>query len=171
VPLLVELDANALEGDRQALIIRPARRLRPATRHAIALVGLRDAAGQPLVPAPFRALRDRTTLSQALAPLEAGAEELFAALERAGIARASLTLAWDVMTASDGAARGHLTKLIAEARSLAEQMDLGYTVGAVADTPGDPDLLRAITGTFRVPSWLTSDEPGATLELGPGGSR
>ena len=38
-------------------------RLTPSTRYVIALVGLNDAAGKPLAPAGFVALRDKTTLN------------------------------------------------------------------------------------------------------------
>ena len=58
-----------LGGTRQALIVHPLQRLTPGHRYAIALVGLNDASGAPLAPAPFRALRDGTPLPESLQPL------------------------------------------------------------------------------------------------------
>src|SRR5437762_1230393 len=79
--------ANALPGDRQALLIRPQTRLAPATRYVIALVGLNDASGKPLAPAPFVALRDKGELSAALTALQPRYEDLFSHLDLAGVPR------------------------------------------------------------------------------------
>ena len=75
-------------------------RLHPATRYVIALVGMTDASGKPLAPAPFVALRDHGALNTALEALAPRYEDIFAKLEAAGVERGSLTLAWDVVTAS-----------------------------------------------------------------------
>src|SRR5262249_21568315 len=108
VPLFAELDANAGPGDRRALLVHRMVRLKPATRYVVALVGLKDASGKPLAPAPFAALRDGKALTPQLSALAPRYEEIFAKLSGAGVARAGLSLAWDVVTASDTAAIGHL---------------------------------------------------------------
>jgi hypothetical protein len=170
VPLFAEVDANAVvEGDRQALIIRPMVRLKPATRYVVALIALRSKAGQPLLPAPFRALRDGLPLNQALAALKDRWEENFAALGRAGIDRASLTLAWDVVTASDETATSHLTAMRDEAFALAGAEKLGYRVTSATDTPADPDRLREIAIDIDVPSYLAADSDTAFMNFGPDG--
>jgi hypothetical protein len=167
VPVMAELDANAIPGDRQPLIIRPLLRLQPGTRYIVALVGLKDAAKQPLVPAPFRALRDGTALSKSLAPLKSRFDEIFAKLTAAGVARSSLTLAWDVVTASDETATSHLVNM----RKIAFDMigTLGYTLMAPVDTPDDPHLLREIQGTVQVPSFLADDSGTSGLSFGADG--
>src|SRR6202020_1452178 len=89
-----ELDENDVGNGRQALIVHPLERLTPGHRYVIALVGLNDASGAPLAPAPFRALRDGTPLSPSLQPLAATYAQIFSALSSAGIARGAVSLAW-----------------------------------------------------------------------------
>ena len=161
VPVFAELDANAFEGQRKSLIIRPMTRLAPATRYVVALVGLNDAAGQPLAPVPFVALRDKQPLSKALAALSSSYEEIFAMLDGAGVPRASLTLAWDVTTASDADATSHLLQM--RDTALAMVPSLTWTITSNMDTPADPNRLRQIIGTFQVPSYLESDTLASVL--------
>ena len=161
VPVFAELDANAFEGQRQSLLIRPMTRLAPATRYAIALVGLHDAAGRPLSPAPFAALRDHKPLSKALTALAPAYEDIFAMLEGAGVARTSLTLAWDVTTASDADLTSHLIGMRDTALPMVPS--LTWTITKSTDTPSDPDRLREIVGTFTVPSFLSDDSLIGTL--------
>jgi hypothetical protein len=161
VPLMAELDARAHSNGRQALIIRPLERLRPATRYVVALIGLRDASGAPLVAAPFAALRDRAPLSAALAPLAPRYEEIFTLLAHAGVPRSALTLAWDVTTASDATATGHLLAMRDAALALLDDGKLSYAITATREPPRDPLLWREISATMKVPSFLSTD--GATL--------
>jgi hypothetical protein len=153
VPVLAELDVHAGTGMRQALLIRPMTRLQPATRYVIALVGLKDATGHPLAPAPFVALRDRTELNHQLEALAPTYEDIFAGLESAGVTRKSLTLAWDVTTASDADVTGHLLRMRDEALAMVDS--LTYTVAQTTDSPTDPNRFRQIVGTFQVPWYLT----------------
>src|SRR5438309_2153527 len=83
-------------------------------------VAIHDATGRPLAPAPFLALRDKPALNAQLAALAPAYEQIFAALESAGLARKSLTLAWDVTTASDADTTGHLVHMRDEALALAD---------------------------------------------------
>ncbi len=174
VPLFAELDANAnaAAGQRQALIIHPLERLRPRARYVVALRGLRDAQARPLRAAGFAALRDSpdgaaaARLAPALRPLAARYVDLFATLERAGVPRASLTLAWDVTTASDETATGHLVAMRDTALAMAPA--LGYTITSSVDTPNGLRI-REIHATIQVPSFLTSDAGNAQMNFGPDG--
>ncbi len=167
VPLMAELDEAARHNGRQALVIRPLVRLRPGTRYIVALVGLRDASGAPLEPAPFLALRDRTPLPPTLAPLAPRYEEIFAALERAQVPRATLSLAWDVTTASDATATAHLVGMRNTALALLGAGKLGYTISSIREPAHDPLLLRELGATVQVPSFLAPD--GRTLNLDDAG--
>jgi hypothetical protein len=169
LPVFAELDVNVAPGDRQALLIRPMVRLRPGARYVVALVGLHDPAGRSITPAPFRALRDRGALSRALRPLAPRYEQIFAALAKAGVSRGSLTLAWDVITASDGTATSHLVGMRDLALSMADAGALGYTIASVDNPPKDPHVLRALEATVRVPSFLAGDSATSTLSFGPDG--
>jgi hypothetical protein len=170
VPVMAELDVNAdvPAGDRQALIIRPMTRLQPATRYIIALVGLKDAAGKPLLPAPFKALRDGTALSKSLMPLASRYGEIFAALKTAGVDRSALTLAWDVTTASDETATSHLTGMVANALALADGGMLGYTITSSTDNPA-PNVLRQILATVKTPQYLADDSGKSMLHFAADG--
>jgi hypothetical protein len=154
VPLFAELDANAFDTDRQALLIRPLQPLGAGRRYLVALVGLVDRRGEPLATAPFRALRDRAPLNQALAPLAERYETLFAFLAGQGVPRESLSLAWEVPIASDEAGRGPL--LAMRDRALLDVAALAWTIDSVVEDAADPLRLREVRGTFEVPSFLAA---------------
>ena len=170
VPLIAEIDLNAQPtvGERQAVLIHPLVRLKPGTRYVVALAGLLGRDGAPASTVGFRALRDGAVLSNALAGFAPRYEELFAFLATKGLARASLSLAWDVTTASDYDATGHLEAMRDEALGRVAAGTLGYKVTASSD-PADPHLFRAITGSFDVPSFLASDAVDAMMNFGADG--
>jgi hypothetical protein len=162
VPVLAELDTHALAGARQALLIRPMTRLAPATRYVIALVGLKDTNGKALAPAGFVALRDKTALNPQLEALAPTYEDIFTKLDSIGVTRKSLTLAWDVTTASEADVTGHLVQMRDEA--LAMTGSLTYTITKSTDTATDPNRFREILGTFQVP-WYLNDTTSMTATL------
>jgi hypothetical protein len=162
VPVMAELDANAQPSQRQALIIRPQVRLANNTRYIIALVGLNDKSGAALAPAPFVALRDKTTLNTALTALAPRYEDIFTALASAGVTRSSVTLAWDVITASDADLTGHLVSMRDTALPMVPS--LTWTVTSSTDTGSDANRAREVIGTFQVPSFLTDDSETGTLD-------
>jgi hypothetical protein len=143
--------------------LHPAVRLAAGARYAVALVNLRDATGVLLAPVPFRALRDHEPLNDALSQLKDRMEEVFTALASAGVARESLSLAWDVHTGSDANQVGHLVAMRDDA--LGAVASLGWTFDTVTDYTADqdPNRLRELVGTFQVPWYLESDAPSAML--------
>jgi hypothetical protein len=161
VLLFAELDANAEPGERQALIIRPLVRLKPARRYVIALVGLRDASGAKLEPAPFKALRDGAQTNAKYA-------QIFTRLESAGIARADLSLAWDVTTGSDGPIIGRMEKMRDEVVRAADADELAVTHDQTIDTP-DEHRLREVWLDGEAPRFLASDADDARLRLDEAG--
>lgn len=175
VPLMAELDRNAGDGERQALLIYPALRLQPRTRYVVALKGLYGRDGRP-VPAlqGFAALRDdRLATGSVRAGLKPRYDELFALLARHGLIRQDLQLAWDFTTASDEPLTGRLVRMRDAAWSYAPAgppPPPPVTIKLVNDRPTDP-LLRQLVGTFTVPSFLNDDsaQSDGTLKLGPDG--
>ena len=168
VPLFAELDANASEpGDPQALIIRPLLRLRPGTRYVVALRELRDRDQKPVTVRPFRALADGGYRpASRLAAVQARYDEIFKLLEGAGVPRASLTLAWDFVTASDSQIQGHLLHMRDAALGRVAAEDLGVTVKSVSEPKGNPQVLRVIEASFAVPSFLVDPtDPSSGMEL------
>ena len=113
-PIWAELDmvpgtANPHNGgkvegtaDDRALLIHPAVALDYGTRYIVALRDLRDAGGNRLRPNPvFRAYRDRVpTGDPAVEARRPDMEDMFAELERDGLERGDLYLAWDFTVAS-----------------------------------------------------------------------
>jgi hypothetical protein len=162
VPVFAEMDVNGNALGRHALMVRPMTRLRPERRYVIAIVGLHDKKGDALAPAPFVALRDKNPLSKSLAPVADRYEEIFAALESAGVPRAGLTLAWDVITASDGTATSHLQDMRDQALGVLGQVT--YT-SMITDTPSDPNVLRTVIFTVKGPSFLADDSGHSTMNF------
>jgi hypothetical protein len=165
LPVFAELDLNG--SGRHALLIHPQIRLQPERRYVVAIVGLDDATGAPLAPAPFVALRDQNPLSKSLEPVAARYEEIFDALNRAGVARASLTLAFDVVTASDATATTHLQAMRDQALPMVPS--LTWTISSSADTPSDPNLFRKVIYSVQTPSFLADATGHSTLDYGPTG--
>jgi hypothetical protein len=101
-----ELDMTVPQADR-TLLIRPAKNLIEGHRYIVALRRLRDASGK-LIPAQpaFAALRDRTAAADA--GRQAHFDRLFRTLERRGIERRSLYLAWDFTVASARSLAGRM---------------------------------------------------------------
>jgi len=159
VAFFLELDANTdshSPADQQALIIRPLRRLKPATHYLVAIrAGVNDASGLPLAaPQPFRSLRDHVASGRA--PVKALVdhyEQLFTTLAAAGVTREDLVLAWDFVTASDESITGPLLAMRDDALARVAAGGYGYTIDEVKDHP-DARLLRQVTGTFDVPWYL-----------------
>ena len=167
VPVFAEMDLNDPSKPDHALLIRPQTRLLPNRRYIVALVGLNDANGNSLAPAPFVALRDQNPLSQSLMPLVETYDEIFAALAQAGVQRSSLTLAFDVVTASDATATTHLQGMLSTALSMTS--GLNWTVASEEDTPNDPNLLRKVIYNVDVPSFLQDSSGHSFLNMGPDG--
>jgi hypothetical protein len=104
VPHFAELDEELAddEDSNRAFMIRPVVRLADATRYIVAIRHVVDATGAKLAPTPvFQALRDGTTSCDPSVKLRASLyADIFARLEKAGIAKDDLQLAWDYSTAS-----------------------------------------------------------------------
>jgi hypothetical protein len=94
-----ELDMSVPQADR-TLLVRPAKNLTEGHRYIVALRDLRDADGK-VIPAqsPFAALRDKPDARYA---------SIFRTLERHGIQRKSLYLAWDFTVASAQSLAGRM---------------------------------------------------------------
>jgi hypothetical protein len=159
-----EVDARAPSPDRQVVFVRPMKRMDFGARYIVAVRDLVDAAGKPIEPTPvFRALRDgQTTDVPAIEALRPRYDALFADLEKAGIPRGTLQLAWDFTTASNEVLTRDARHILPDMKKRAENGDLGFTITEVQTDPPDlPDLKLMIRGTFKVPSYLTGDSgPG-----------
>ena len=163
VPLFAEVDANALDGEPQLVLIHPAVRLEPATRYVVALRGLTDVNGAAIELPAFDALKHRHyPAASRLNSVQNTFDEIFALVESQGVERDSLTLAWDFVTGSDGPLQAPLIRMRDQALAAWESQNLGYTI-TQTNNPTDDHLLRELVGTYAVPSFLQSDDGAATL--------
>jgi hypothetical protein len=161
--LWAELDANASSPDGQALIIRPAKNLSEGERYLVVIRNARDASGELLNLSPlFQAYRDGVPTGHAVYERRRPSmENLFDELEHHGIARDSLTLAWEFTVASQSSLTGRLLAIrddaFARLAGGAPQFSIDE-VGLEIQGSAREGLSRGISGTFEVPNYL--NQPG-----------
>jgi hypothetical protein len=179
-----ELDMRDKDRDlRRALFIRPMRRLENGARYAVAIKGLRDTDGAPLpTPEGFATLRDGLAIdpsavdADALLRLRADYEDnIFPALAAFGVSRAELQLAWAFTVQSQQSVTQDALALRADAMARMSATSPQVTVLDVQEGDAVPERMRSriarrVTGTLRVPLYLDSDQPGASLVRGASGA-
>ena len=160
----VENDAHA-QGNpaRQVLFLRPGRSLQPSHRYIVAVRDLKHPDGTSVNPEPpFAVLRDhRPTTIAALEMRRDGFEDIFFRLRRAGVERSDLILAFDFVVQSDAGLTAQMLSMRDQAFAwLASQTQPTFTVDNVSEndcTKAGTFVWRTVTGTYRVPLFLTSD--------------
>ncbi|MBK7585357.1 MAG: hypothetical protein IPI67_34850 [Myxococcales bacterium] len=171
IPHWVDLDmSTANDGiddreDQRLLMIRPAERLKDNTRYIVAIRNVEDVNEAVIAPSPaFKALRDGKLLSKGTAAEKWSVyarkglyKEIFSELDKAGVDKKDLQLAWDYSTAS----KENITGRIMEMRDLALAAvgDDGptFTVKSVEELPPeDENLIRRINLVMTVPLYLTT---------------
>lgn len=164
-----ELDARSLDPLRKALIIRPLVRLEPSHRYVVGIRGLSTPEGEAIdPPAGFKSLRDEA--GKAHPSLEAISpryeSDIFPVLEAAGFERDGLQLAWDFTTRSEEDATGDMFAIREDMLARLDEGPPGVNVRSV-----EPDvnehIARRIDLTIQVPLYVSSIEPGATLNGSP----
>jgi hypothetical protein len=152
-----ELDSTATDRRRSALLIHPAANWREGRRYIVALRNLKDGSGRTLrARRAFRAFRSGRARGRRAAHMQ----RLFRRLERSGIARGSLYLAWDFTVASRRSLSRRMLSI--RDRAFAELGDrnlrnLAPEGGAPPFTvTGARDIgaVRRVDGTFTVPCFL-----------------
>lgn len=162
-----ELDPRANDAARQALVIHPLRPLRFGARYVVAISGLRDPEGELIeAPSGFARLRDGEAEGEpSLSPLvERYEDELFPALEAAGLVRQELQLAWDFTVASRANRAGDLLALRELALEALAASPPVFTVSPEqVEDDVDEHIARRVEGTIEVPMYLESTDFGAAL--------
>lgn len=177
VPHWVEVDQRAHEDDaaqfvpdQQLLYLHPSYRLEENRSYAVAIrdVHLVDGTVPGAWPA-FEALRDGViTDAPLIEDRRASYEEMFTALETAGVERASLQQAWRFHTASGENIRGDL---IAMRDDALERVPVGggdCTALEVREDYSD-ETFRRVDGTFEVPLYMDSEYTGSRVVRGADG--
>ena len=167
-PHWAELDANATDGTRRGLFLRPAVNYTEGHRIVIGLRNLVDSAGAPLGPTDaFRAFRDR--LESDVPEVEArrpAMERVFADLEAAGVDREELVVAWDFTVISTGSLTGPLVHMRDDAFEQLGDAAPAFTITSAVEDFEDVRGRIIIDGTFDVPLYLDGDgSPGTGLNL------
>lgn len=171
VPHFAELDVSTPDEARRTFTIRPVVRLKDATRYIVAIREVVDAAGDPLDPSPaFAALRDLQPMADepsvdARRPLYA---DIFARLDKAGVGRGNLQLAWDFTTASREHNTAGMLKMRDEALALVGDDGPPFTITTLTPDPA-PDIALLIEGMMTVPTYLDQPDQPAHLVLGKDG--
>ena len=175
VPLWAELDANATDPQRQALIIRPAVNLNEGHRHVIGLRNLRDTDGGAIsAPPVFEVIRDgASTDVEEVETIRPRIDAVIADLERVDVERDELYLAWDFTVASR---RGMAERMLHLRDDAFAQLDTAaptFEITSFQEPPQDPPgerVARWVEGTFEVPLYLTDDGgPGTGFAYGDDG--
>jgi hypothetical protein len=165
VPHYAEWDHFGLEGGAKktpvhVMALRLAKRLAYQSRYIVAVHSLVKEDGSPVeAPAAFASLRDRKAstvrgVHGRRAHFEA---KVFPALEKAGIDRKSLQLAWDFTTGSEEAATHAMLEMRDAMFDLVGADGPAYEITKVEQNP-HPSIALSITGVAQVPSFLEGDE-------------
>jgi hypothetical protein len=171
VPHFAEIDMSAFNDDDRAFMIRPVVRLKDATRYIVAIRRVKGADGRALAPAPvFQALRDGSRLDKepSVGRRRALYADIFSKLEKAGVAKNDLQIAWDYSTSS----RENNTRWLLHMRddALATVGDEGpkYTIKSVEMNPNE-NIWKRIYVNMEVPLYLDKPETGGKLVFGADG--
>lgn len=157
-----EFDSHAEDTSRRALLVHPARNLAEGHRHIVAFRGLVDESGAALEASDvFRAFRDGVpTTNPSIEDRRPKMERIFTDLERHGVAREDLVLAWDFTVASER----NLSERLLHMREQGFEELGGAAPTFTVETTTDSGATRSVIGTFEVPRYLTGDgSPGTVL--------
>jgi hypothetical protein len=164
----LENDSRTRNASRVLTFLRPGESLTPGHRYIVAVRRLVNASSAPVPAEPaFAAIRDRrpSTIA-AVRKRAAQLEPVLGRLERLGVNRSELILAFDFVVMSDHSLTADMLNMRREGfRWLDEQLAAGaqpFAITSVTDVnPGcaDPALpiWRRIEGTFSVPLFLAGD--------------
>jgi pimeloyl-ACP methyl ester carboxylesterase len=154
VPVLAELDGNAVTAETQALILRPQVTLQPASRYVVLLRdSLRTADGGTHAPEDaFRALRDAlATDDDVVEGMRADFEVVRETIAGLGLAPEEVVLGWSFRTRSEQDVTG--TALALQDVAGAFTLEPWTLSSDTTDAEG-----RRIEGTFLAPDFLGPDE-------------
>ena len=158
VPYWAELDQSVADATQRSLIVRPAVNFREGHRIVVALRRLKDSSGATIHAGDaFRAYRDGTmTNDSTIEARRSHMQDVLKILDRAGVKRDDLFLAWDFTVASER----NLSERMLHIRDDAfESLDDKAPQFSVTQVENDVDerIARRVTGTFTVPNYLTGD--------------
>lgn len=160
VAFFAEVDMNTDDAANRALIIHPMERMKPASRH---LVAIRDTVVGPSGPLPrpeaFQAILDGEDYDHPLfGKLAAGYDAIFAALQAEGVPPGELVVAWDFVTASDENLTADLRAMRAQAMPAIGEAGANVSFEVSEELPPNGRVLKIMLGTYTAPNFLTDGE-------------
>ncbi len=182
-PIWVEIDSNAPNPANAALEIHPAVNFASGHRYIVALRDLQNAAGEEIeAPAAFRYYRDNVpSMQDEINARRKHFKGIFKTLQKAGIGRKDLYLAWDFTVASDQNNAGRELSMRNDAFAQLGDTDLSdlipqgnappFTVTSIENEPNPGQIARRVKGTVTVPCYLFPNcGPGGTMQLDSNGN-
>jgi hypothetical protein len=171
VPYWAELDQSTPTTDQRSLVVRPAVNFREGHRIIVALRNLRDSSGATIDAGDaFRAYREGTKTSDpTIEARRAHMQDVLKTLDRAGVRRNGLYLAWDFTVASEQNLSERMLHIRDDAFASLDGKSPSFNITQV-ENDVDERIARRVTGTFTVPNYLTGDStPGNRFNTGPNG--
>ncbi len=159
LPIFAEPDMNAAVPEERALIIRPMTRMASASRYAVGIRNTVKAADGSDLPIPegFAAILEGKEIKHPLYERLGNYDDIFSALDTAGLPKSEIVLAWDFVTASDESLTGDLMSMRTQALAKMEEVTLSYTLSPMDN--GNPDeVLRIFEGVYDTPMFLDNGE-------------
>jgi hypothetical protein len=158
-PQWAEFDYLAEEKGTGVIQLRLANVLQHSKRYIIAVRNLKNAKGEVVPPTPgFKAMRDKssTVLAGMNERREHFEKDIFPALEKFGIKRAELQLAWDFTTASADNATLRIRTMRDELYKAIGDEGPEYTITQVEKDLDGPtgDIETKLTGIAKVPNFM-----------------
>lgn len=162
-----DLPSNRLDDGegtvRQSVALRSFTKLRAKTRYVVAFRKVLLVSGEPAPAAPgFAKLRDKNAKEPALVAIRDRYEsEVFAPLEKLGVARSELQLAWDFTTGSEESPKADMLEVRRLTLAWLGANTPKVTVSGVEPRTGP--TWKIVRGTIEVPLFTETDVPGARL--------
>lgn len=172
IPHFAELDMSQDDDAQRMLMIYPALPLDYGTRYLVAIRGLIDTSGTPIAPSDgFKALRDGTATEDGDIELRRAyvEDEVLAPLERSGVERDDLLLAWDFVTGSKEGITGKARWMRDDLYDRIDAGEMSYEILEVEDLPDDAHTARRVYGEMTVPLYAEEDYRGSLLTRGDDG--
>lgn len=168
VPHISEIDMLPKSDEERTLMVRPVVRLKDKTRYIVAIRDVVDPEGDVIPASPaFSALRDGGQFNHpSIEARRALYADIFAKLEKVGVTKANLQLAWEFSTASRESITGTMIAMRDDALKTVGEDGPEYRIDKVDEDPY-PTIKRRIKGFMKVPLYLTKAEPGGRLNLDP----